>query len=78
MTTNRYIMCRQRAGLAFVVIFSKRPAGQGKGLRGPCVEDPWFKVWSHTHYTGHLIPAPKPNDTISSTDDLASHGKTIG
>jgi hypothetical protein len=40
LTTNRYIMCRQRAGLAFVVIFSKRPAGHGKGLRGPRVEDP--------------------------------------
>jgi hypothetical protein len=26
-------MCRQRAGLAFVVIFSKQPAGHGKGLR---------------------------------------------
>jgi hypothetical protein len=39
LTTNRYIMCR-RAGLAFVVIFSKQPAGHGKGLRGPCVEDP--------------------------------------
>jgi hypothetical protein len=26
LTTNRYIMCR-RAGLGFVVIFSKRPAG---------------------------------------------------
>jgi hypothetical protein len=36
LTTNRYIMCRQRAGLWFVVIFSKRPADHGKGLRGPC------------------------------------------
>jgi hypothetical protein len=27
LTTNRYIMCRQRAGIAFVVIFSKQPAG---------------------------------------------------
>jgi hypothetical protein len=27
LTTNRYIMCRQRAGLVFVVILSKRPAG---------------------------------------------------
>jgi hypothetical protein len=47
LTTTRYIMCRQRAGLAFVVIFSKQPAGHGKGLRGPRaarrprVEDPW-------------------------------------
>jgi hypothetical protein len=47
LTTNRYIMCRQRAGLGFVVIFSKRLAGHGKGLRGPHVargprvEDPW-------------------------------------
>jgi hypothetical protein len=30
-------MCRQRAGLAFVVILSKLPAGHGKGLRGPHV-----------------------------------------
>jgi hypothetical protein len=37
LTTNRYIMCRQRAGLVFVVIFSKRPEGHGKGLRGPHV-----------------------------------------
>jgi hypothetical protein len=37
LTTNRYIICRQRTGLAFVVIFSKRPAGHGKGLRGPHV-----------------------------------------
>jgi hypothetical protein len=43
LTTNRYIMCRQRAGLGFVVIFSKRPAGHGKGLRGPRVEDPCRK-----------------------------------
>jgi hypothetical protein len=42
LTINRYIMCRQRAGLAFVVIFSKRPAGHGNGLRGPRVEDPWL------------------------------------
>jgi hypothetical protein len=41
LTTNRYIMCR-RAGRAFVVIFSKRPAGHGKGLRGPRVEDPYL------------------------------------
>jgi hypothetical protein len=27
----------------FVFIFSKRPAGHGKGLRGPRVEDPCFK-----------------------------------
>jgi hypothetical protein len=40
LTTNRYIMCRQRAGLAFVVIFSKQPAGLTKVLRGPRVEDP--------------------------------------
>jgi hypothetical protein len=43
LTTNRYIMWRQRAGLAFVVIFSKQPAGHGKGLRGPRVEDPCCK-----------------------------------
>jgi hypothetical protein len=35
MTTNRYIICRQRAGLAFVVIFSKRPAGHA--LKTPAV-----------------------------------------
>jgi hypothetical protein len=40
LTTNRCIMCRQRA---FIVIFSKRPAGHGKGLRGPRVEDPWAR-----------------------------------
>jgi hypothetical protein len=46
LTTNRYIMYRQLAGLGFVVIFSKRPAGHGKGLRGPRVEDPWYKsLW---------------------------------
>jgi hypothetical protein len=51
LTTNRYIICRQRAGLAFVVIFSKRPAGHGKGLcgpqvaRGPRVEYPWSRWW---------------------------------
>jgi hypothetical protein len=45
LTTNRCIMCRQRAGLVFVVIFLKRPAGHGKGLRGPRVEDPWYSVW---------------------------------
>jgi hypothetical protein len=50
LATNLYIMCRQLAGL-FVVIFSKRPAGHGKGLRGPhvargpLVEDPWPKRW---------------------------------
>jgi hypothetical protein len=44
LTTDRYIMCRQRAGLVFVVIFSKQPAGHGKGLRGPRVEDPCPKV----------------------------------
>jgi hypothetical protein len=38
-------MCRQRAGLVFVVIFSKRPAGHGKGLRGPRVEDPCSKAY---------------------------------
>jgi hypothetical protein len=27
LTTNRYIMCRQRAGLAFVVIFFKTAGG---------------------------------------------------
>jgi hypothetical protein len=43
LTTNHYIMCRQRVGLRFVVIFSKRPAGHGKGLRGPRVEDPCLK-----------------------------------
>jgi len=37
-----------------------------------------FKLWSHIHYTGLLIPAPKPNDTARSTDYLVSHGKTIG
>jgi hypothetical protein len=39
LTTNRYIMCRQRAGLAFVVSFSKRPAGHiwpaGHALKTP-------------------------------------------
>jgi hypothetical protein len=43
LTKNRCIMCRQRAGLAFVVIFSKRPAVHAKGLRGPRVEDPWCR-----------------------------------
>jgi hypothetical protein len=43
LTTNRYIMCRQLVGLGFVVIFSKRPAGHGKGLYGPRVEDPWCR-----------------------------------
>jgi hypothetical protein len=37
LTTNRYIMCRQRAGLVFVVIVSKRPAGHA--LKTPDVED---------------------------------------
>jgi hypothetical protein len=53
LTTNSYIMCRQRAGLGLVVIFSKRPAGHGKGLRGPHVargprvEDPWCRGLRH-------------------------------
>jgi hypothetical protein len=36
LTTNRYIICRQRAGLGFVVIFSKRPAGHA--LKTPGLE----------------------------------------
>jgi hypothetical protein len=40
LTTNRYIMCRQWTGLAFVVIFSKRPAGHA--LKTPVLE--------HSHY----------------------------
>jgi hypothetical protein len=47
LTTNRYILCRQLAGLGFVVIFSKRPAGHGKELCGPRVEDPWYRALVH-------------------------------
>jgi len=36
-----------------------------------------FKLWSHAHYTGHLIPAPKPNDTARSTDYLALHVRQL-
>jgi hypothetical protein len=45
LTTNHYIIYRQLAGLGFVVIFSKRLAGHGKGLRGPRVEDPCHTVF---------------------------------
>jgi hypothetical protein len=60
LTTNRYVMCRQRAGLGFVVIFSKWPAGHGKGLHGPHVahgprvEDPCRTIWC-VPYTEEII-----------------------
>jgi hypothetical protein len=56
-------MCRQRAGIAFLVIFSTRPAGHGKGLRGPHVargprvEDPWVKGY-------FIISGVKESDQI--------------
>jgi hypothetical protein len=57
-------MCRQRAGLVFVVTFSKQPAGHGKGLRGPRVKDPWSNTIStHAHISIHTL---KPVVNISS------------
>jgi hypothetical protein len=49
LTTNRYIMCRQRARLGFVVIFSKRPAGHA--LKTPAVYDSLLDFWRPSSIT---------------------------
>jgi hypothetical protein len=70
LTTNLYIMCRPWAGLAFVVIFSKQPAGHGKGLRGPHVargprvEDPCSRpCWFQTNGQDCIPGLPWSQDT---------------
>jgi hypothetical protein len=71
LTTNRYIICR-RAGLVFVVIFSKRPVGHGKGLRGPRVEDPCLRPCSRWEQYEKCVIVVKKCVWVT-TEDVVSY-----
>jgi hypothetical protein len=57
LTTNRYIMCRQRAGLAFVVIFSKQPAGHA--LKTPALQH-------SSNICQYVCTTHKPSTTLAN------------